>query len=290
MYSVDTSSTPIIINESNTEHVPLQTELMQGERYNDYGNTEEFDMAHENAEVNHGMFDNCICASCCLGYPLVDNSEPCFWILCSLGIVGIIYAGIETWWFFVLLSGIAVVVSFVAGWRIRKLGVAKQVMESVSEFKHQNTVLTHKVGELKTTNRDLTIQVIRFTRINDANRIQIQELASENRKFLKLNGLLEGNVENIETAKNQLFALLDKYERENEKFKANNLMSLFFLVDRDNNSFLTTDECMEMNEYVRNVYNIDMSAHLLDTNNDTRITIKEFTDGLRNELDARNTL
>ena len=276
------------------EHIPLRRELMEGERYHttdgsSYENHEDARASFERQnDENKGICEQCICATCCLGYPLIDNSEPCFWIMCLMGCVGLVYAGVETWWFFLLFSAIAIVASFIAGWRVRKLGVAKQLMESVTEFKHQNDILTAEIDELHTNNRNLTNEVLHFTHVNEKMSIEVKVLNRENQNFHKLNGLLKENVGDVEATKKQLFALLGKYEKENEKFQANNLMHLFFLVDRDNNSFLTQVECTQMNQYVLNIYGISMDLDKLDEDKDEKITIKEFVNGLRNKMNAKN--
>lgn len=284
---MESANTPVI---NDLEQQPLRTELMVGERYDNsdsYSNHQADLDRYNNDGGGHSICQQCLCASFCLGYPLIDNSEPCFWIMFLLGLAGIIYAGFETWWFFLLFSTIAVVVSFIAGWRVRKLGVAKQLMESVTNLKEQNEVLINEVEELNTNNRILKNELVHFSRLNEKYTQENRVLAHENQKFLKLNGLLKDNVIDIKTTKDQLFALIERYEKENEKFEANNLMHLFFIVDRDNSSFLTTEECSQMNVYVKNIYDIDMNLDKLDKDKDQKITITEFVNGLRNKMNAK---
>lgn len=187
---------------------------------------------------------------------LIDYSEPCFWLLAVTGGIGVVYSGIESWWYFTFGSIVAVLCAFIAGWRVRVLGLAQNLEESVNNLEHNNQQLARENTKLQN---------------------EVSTLQTEINKFSKMVGLLGNNVTGIDNVKQELFLLVDKYEMANKRFESNNLMDLFFLVDKDKNSFLSPGELTQMKEYVKAFYGTDIwipdSANI--TLNDFVILMKQ---------------
>lgn len=165
------------------------------------------------------------------------------------------------------VSGISLGGAAVAEWRVRGLAVAKKLMDSVRDLRGENE-------KLKETNEELEAEVNKFK--------------GEVEKFEQMVGLLGDNVEDLEEAKNQLFKLYEQYRLENKRFESNNLLTLFGLVDKNEDSILDEEEIKRMEDYVRIVYGTEFDFNKLDRNGDGSVTLKEFFNKFRKHSDSPN--
>ena len=124
--------------------------------------------------------------------------------------------------------------------------------------------LTESIEFLKTENLNL--------------KYAVSSLKSENDKFSTAVGILGQNVGNIETAKDELFSLVDDYTKENNKHEANNLVQLFSLVDANSDFKLEREELLRMKEYTKKYYNKDLRLEILDSDENGCVSINEFID------------
>ena len=144
--------------------------------------------------------------------------------------------------------------------RVRKLGIAKHLMDSVDDLKIENLKLKE--------NSDLIL-------------VENEKFKNENENFENLLNLLEGNVEDIEDTKQKLFELTNNLKKENFRFESNNLLNLFFLIDLDKSSTLEKQELEKLQGYINLVYkeNYDFSA--LDSDKNGQISLAEFFEKFR---------
>ena len=111
---------------------------------------------------------------------------------------------------------------------------------------------------------------------------EIRALANLSEKFEDIVGLLGDNVDGIEDAKNQLFELYKRYKDENDRQEANNLLTLFGLVDKNEDSRLSQEEILKMKEYIRIVYNEEFDFDTLDSDDDNFVSLSEIFKKFRN--------
>ena len=184
------------------------------------------------------------CARC----ELIDYSEPLIitGILCSL--TSLIYSAIVGTTISIVFTSIITVSSVVSEWRVRVLGVAKKLMDSVRDLRFENMRLQG----------------------------QVEQLGADVERFEKIVGLVGDSVEDLEVAKKQLFDLYDRYKVENDRYVGNNLLNLFGLVDKDQNSKLDKEEIKRMQEYIRIVYKEEFDFNTLDKDNDGSVSLQEF--------------
>lgn len=224
---------------------------------------------------------------CC---PIVDYSEPFLWLVLVFGVVGLIFALVKEHWISVALSASAIVMSVVSLWRIRKLGIAYFLMESVDRLTKENQRLGTSVSELQETNDSLSKRITELhdveRQLKEGNREmkrisvlqsdQLTKFKTENTKLMEAVGLVGENVTDLEVAKNQLFALLDDIKKENDRAQANNQVQLFLTVDRDKDERLNKSEIEQMRGYCELVYGKKLDLSQLDTDNDGLVSFKEF--------------
>ena len=232
-------------------------------------------------------------------YKVHDYSEPCLWVFILYGFISLCYAivvGLEFW---SITAGTMIFIGIIASWRVRVLGLAQSISDSVDDFKTENTRLTDQVDELEKQTGALGEDIYKLARANDEysinNRkmkatndeisINILKIRGENLKFKKMVGLLGDTSGNLEDTKNKLFELYDKLASENQRYEANNLMSLFSLVDKDNNGNLNENEVSRLSEYVKLVYKVDIDYSKFDVNNDKTISLSEFISQFRAKLE-----
>ena len=218
---------------------------------------------------------------------IVDISEPLFYILALLTCIGLAYVGIADFSTLMMIIMVyAVLASLIAIWRIRKLGVAKSLMDSVMTLNEENEELRLSVERLQS-------QTLSLEKVNVRLRASITELCreteaykKENTRFSKLVGLLDSNVSDFETSKAVLLKDIERLETANLRYEANNLMNLFFLVDRDQGGYITPDEMEKMNEYTRAVYGLDLDLATMDRNTDGKVDVKEFVAEVEKQMTA----
>jgi len=196
--------------------------------------------------------DNSSGDSCC-NFEIIDKSEYLIIPSTFTAVAGFIYCIVAGPVVLTVITGIVVVSGSVAEWRVRTLGVAKQLMESVGDLKTENENLRNEIGTFK----------------------------NEVENFENIVGLLGDNIEDVKDAKNQLFELYDKYKNENDRQEANNLLTLFGLVDKNQDSKLSQDEISKMKEYIKIVYKEEFDFDKLDSDDDNFVSISEFFEKFR---------
>jgi hypothetical protein len=199
----------------------------------------------------------------CFKFEIIDNSEPLLIIgfIASISGFGIsIIAGTVG---LSIITGVVSLSTLVAEWRVRTLGIAKNLMDSVKELRDENDKLQGSVFQLDLENGKLKDEV---------------------NKFEKIVGILDDNVEDIESAKKQLFELYEKYKEENLKQESNNLLTLFGLVDKNEDSKLSPKELERLNEYIKIVYKQEIDFSVLDKDNNGYVSLQEFFEKFRGKL------
>jgi len=214
-------------------------------------------------------------AQSCCKFEIIDKSE---WIIIPgicLAVGGFVFAVVSGPVGLAVVTGVVVVAGLVAEWRVRALGVAKKLMDSVNDLKDEN-------DKLKLMNEVFETQLGIFGDENDKLKLINIKFGSEIEKFENVVGLLGDNVEDLESAKTQLFDLYNKYKIENDKQESNNLLTLFGLVDKNQDSRLSKTELQRMREYIKIVYNEDFDFDILDSDDDGVVSLKEFFEKFRN--------
>jgi hypothetical protein len=214
-------------------------------------------------------------AQSCCKFEIIDKSE---WIIIPgicLAVGGFVFAVVSGPVGLAVVTGVVVVAGLVAEWRVRALGVAKKLMDSVNDLKDEN-------DKLRLMNEIFETQIETFGSENDKLKLINIKFGSEIEKFENVVGLLGDNVEDLESAKTQLFELYNKYKIENDKQESNNLLTLFGLVDKNQDSRLSKTELQRMREYIKIVYNEDFDFDILDSDDDGVVSLKEFFEKFRN--------
>ena len=94
--------------------------------------------------------------------------------------------------------------------------------------------------------------------------------------------MLDDNIHDIDQVKTQLFDLYKKYKDENDRQESNNLLTLFGLVDKNEDSRLSSSEIKRMKEYIKIVYKEEFDFDILDTDDDGFVSLSEFFEKFRN--------
>lgn len=200
----------------------------------------------------------------CCSWEIVDLSEPLIIVGTCCSLIVLVYSSITGSIALAILSGIVLLSGLVGEWRIRVLGVAKKLMDSVNNLENENNRLRDQVETLGGEN---------------------QKLHDEVGKFEGIVGILGDTTHDIESAKNELFGLYEKYQKENTRYESNNLLTLFGLVDKDQNSKLDKDEMGRLGEYIKIVYGKEFDFGKLDKDGDGCVSLREFFDKFRQESD-----
>ncbi len=264
---------------------------------------------------------------------LVDKSEPLFSISAVIALIHLIVS-LKAGTFILVSFGFIILTELVAIQRVRSLGQAKKIAESIVDFTEQNNVLQgendklkREVFGLKEQNDRLKIAADRledtekqlkndliFSRDTSERLNHDVEDLHKTEKLLQsnveeLHGLTEKQKENIEgyqvvlglfgdkvgdideTSK-QLLELADKYKYQTDRQKfqtdrqeSNNIIALFFLIDRNNDGSLSEDELWKMNNIIKTTYGESHDFSNLDRNQDGRISLQEFIEDFKNRGD-----
>ena len=186
----------------------------------------------------------------------VDYSEPFFYITFALGFVGIIYNVIQTENFDIVIACLMTFGSGIAIWRVKKLGLAKELNDSINQFDLENQELNQANNEYRELNR---------------------KLCKENEVFDSLLKTMELRGRDINDVKNDLVVLVEKYRLENERQEKNNKLALFYTIDVNRDGKLEGDEINEMRQILKSEYGID---DLYDLDGNGKISRKELINQL----------
>jgi len=193
--------------------------------------------------------------SCC-NFRIVDWwGEPFIIIGGIAALTGLVYAAVTAVTIITVVSVISLVGTGIAHRRVRVLSTAKHLMDSVDDLKKEN-------GKLKDS---------------------IVEFKSENKKFEGIVGLLDNDVKDISKVKEQLFNIYEGYEVENSRYEGNNLLSLFKLVDKNNDTNLSPDEMEKMARYTKIFYGHEFNFNEFDKNQDGTVSMEEFVNSIKSQ-------
>lgn len=216
---------------------------------------------------------------CCHDTSIVDNSEPCVWLLGAMGVMGLIAGIIQGSTIGVVIGACLILLGLISSWRIRVLGQAYAIMKSVHRLEMVN-------DSLAATNDKLETEITRFrkTQTNMERQIREQEiqntlLTEQINTFQGIVGLLGENVTDIEHSTAQLNEIYYKYKAENVRQTRNNLMQLFFIMDKDENGVLTKEELDSMKHAVEEIRGCTMKE--VDTDGNGEVSIQEFIDAVQ---------
>jgi DNA repair exonuclease SbcCD nuclease subunit len=169
-------------------------------------------------------------------YRLIDFSEPFFGITAVTGMIGIITNIIDAEDFDIAVSSFCAAISLIGIWRVRSLGTAKEVMDSVDDLKMENDKLSVEVDN-----------------------------------FRVLTGIMDTHNKSAEEIQQELFSVVERYKQENDRQERNNQIALFYTTDRNRDGKLTDEEIQILRQILKEDYNIQSFLE-----NDTEITRKEF--------------
>ena len=109
----------------------------------------------------------------------------------------------------------------------------------------------------------------RIVRDVESLEVQVEDLRG-------ITGLLDGTEQDLRDVETKLRAIHQGIRSENMKHQNNNLVSLFTLVDKDNDGELTQEEVTRLHEFVVTVYGRDVDFSSLDRDGDARLSLPEF--------------
>lgn len=198
---------------------------------------------------------------------LSDKSEPCIWMLTVVGVVGIVVSVIQASTFGMVVAVCMTVLGLLSSWRVRVLGIAHSLMESVSRLHNENNRLSTEVAGLRTIRTSLEIHLHDQEEMVD----KLKEVSADYEGML---GILGTNVSGVEEASERLRSLYKMYKEENLKQERNNIVQLFHIIDKDNNGVLTSKEMEQMKKYVRVAYGKDMTQY--DTDSNGSVSLEEL--------------
>jgi len=204
--------------------------------------------------------------SCC-NFKIVDMWGELFIIIGgAASLAGLIYSAITNITVIIIVSSISVTSALVAQWRIRNLVIPNHLIDSVDGLTKDNEKLRDIVCLLENEN---------------------VELKKENKNFEGLIGLLNNDVGNVDDTKNKLFRLYQGYIEENDRYEGNNLLSLFKLVDKNNDDNLSTEEMKKMSKYTKAFYGQEFNFNNFNKNQDGTVSIEEFVSNIKKQRNAR---
>lgn len=204
-------------------------------------------------------------------FRISDFSEPCVWVLTVVGVVGLLFGIIQSSTISIVIGSCMIFLGLLSGWRIRVLGMAYALMQSVDQLRDENNRLHSEVGRLRAIRTQMEIQLHEQV-------IQTDSLKNLNHEYKGALGLLGENVKDVNEASDKLLALYTKYKEENVKHERNNLIQLFHVIDRDNSGQLSKEEMDSMRDFVKKAYGRDINE--FDTDEDGVVTITELTSGM----------
>lgn len=161
--------------------------------------------------------------------------------------------------------------------RVRRLGEAASIAESIEAFREQNNVLRQNNNIYRVLNDKLSQSITSLEGENT-------KFREQNIQFEKSLGILGDNVDDIEKAKNELFALVNTYERENKRYIMNNLIHTFNELDRDHSMKLEKKELPHLKLQAKVIYDIDVDIDQMDSYDDDIVTFDEFINYIKKNV------
>ncbi len=180
---------------------------------------------------------------------MIDYSEPLFGLSALSGIVGIIINTIETESFDIYLGAMCSLASFVGLWRVRKLGIAKKLMESVDTLRMENQQLNETQESLEEENN-----VLKKTN-NSLIKIE-RSLNTDINKLRKLTGIVNTQNKTADEIQKEMLALIDQYRKENKRQERNNKIALFYTADMNRDGTIEGEELEVLKEALVQEYDL----------------------------------
>ncbi len=196
-------------------------------------------------------------------FSVVDYSQYLFGLTGLFGSIGIITNSIEGESFDIVLNSTMAISSIVAWYRVRRLGEAKTVMESVDDLKLQNDNLEQTQNELEIENDELKIT-------NDKLAETETKLTGDINDLRILVGIFGNNNMTSEEIQVKLLSSLKQLEKENKKHEKLNKGQAFLIADANKDGKLTGNEI----EVLQDITLDDISR--IDKNKDKKITKDEY--------------
>lgn len=181
---------------------------------------------------------------------LIDCSEPLFGLGLIIGSIGVVWNAIVAEAFDIFLGAVCCFCCCIGWWRVRRLGVAKKLMDSVR-------LLEDKNKELAKTSDSLSVENQKLKNSNKKIFVTAQKLEEENEKFNHLLGIMDVENKEISEVRDDLLVLISKYTTENNRQERNNKIALFYTVDIDRDGELSQDEIKLMRKVLMEEYGID---------------------------------
>ncbi len=228
---------------------------------------------------------------------VIDYSEPFFLLVAILSTIGAVEAAIERRIFSLVVLLVACLGFLVSLWRVRKLGVAASLAESVELMKEQLSDMETQCDTLRSAsvrfaaeNENLKNQIARMGTVCAELRNTSMEFAAENNDLREIVGLVGDKVGDVNKAAFSLQRLYQKYKSENQRQEFNNLVGLVLAVDRDENSRLDEKELDLLVSHFSQVYGVVFDRSKLAHDEDGFVTIaetlREFSDTKKRAMNS----
>lgn len=191
-----------------------------------------------------------------------DYSQPVFTLTGAFGGVGAIINAVEGESFDIALSAVMALSSLLAWYRVRRLGEAKAVMDSVSELKQQNDELEQQTNTLQEENDELKES-------NDQLNALEQELTKDIESLRGVIGIVDTQNKTAKEIQDELVQAAKKLKDENDRYERLNKTNTFLTADRNNDGVIDESEKIILET-------IDIGSSEADKNNDGKITMNEY--------------
>lgn len=181
---------------------------------------------------------------------MIDYSEPLFGLSALSGLVGVIVNTIETESFDIYLGAMCSLMSFVGMWRVRKLGVAKKLMESVDTLRTENQQLNETQESLEEENN-----ILKET--NDSLKKTEKSLSTDIKKLRKLTGIVDTQNKTADEIQKEMIVLVDQYRKENRRQERNNKIALFYTADMNRDGTIEGEELEVLKQALEQEYDLN---------------------------------
>ena len=192
-----------------------------------------------------------------------DYSQPIFTLTGAFGSIGIIINAIEGESLDIALSATMALSSLLAWYRVRRLGEAKAVMDSVNELKIQNDELEAQTNTLEEENNELKES-------NDQLNALEKELTLDISNLRGVLGIVDIQNETAEQIQKKMLDVYDKLKSENYMYNKLNKTNMFLTADKNNDGVIDKSE-----KKILEIIDLDGNKNP-DKNNDGKITMSEY--------------
>jgi len=193
-------------------------------------------------------------------------SQPIFAVTGSLGGIGIVINSIQGETLDIIICSIMSLGSVLAWFRVRKLGEAQSVMDSVQVLETQNQELQNSTSILQEENENLKES-------NDQlNALEIK-LTNDLGDLRNVLGIVDIQNKTAQEIQNELIQTAEKLKIQNTKYEKLNKINAFFVSDENHDGKLTENELDTLHTIG---LNSDENVTDYDSNSDGQITKEEY--------------